>query len=358
AHPAKKENTQKIVPDKHSSFLMKPLPLYLTLLLIVPLFTLGYLAHQPKRANKDNTPLIPQSSNIQNACATIIREKDSSLIRPLLFVDVNDESIFIPVKKKIIDFIEQKKRAGVITTASVYLNDINTACHIEVNPDELYDPASIMKVSMMISYLKEAESNPALLKKRYLYEGNVNLTTTATIKDKTLEKGKSYTVEELLRCMIAYSDNEAFSLLARNIGKQTFRLLNEDFDIPMVTDNNNGPDHRPNFIANINSVSRFFRVLYNASYLDRTMSQYALKLLTQSTYKDGLLKGIDPSVKVAHKFGERMENGIAELHEFGIVYMKDRPYLLGVMTKGKDLKQLPEILSGISKITYDELKAK
>jgi beta-lactamase class A len=262
------------------------------------------------------------------------------------------------VKKNIIDFIEQKKRQGIISSASVYLNDINTACHIEVNPDELYDPASIMKVSMMISYLKQAESNPSLLKKKYLFEGSSQTSTVANIKDKSLEKGKSYSVEELLHYMIAYSDNEAFILLVKNTDKQAFKLLNEDFDIPMVTDNLNQPGRRPKFIANINSVSRFFRVLYNASYLNRSMSQYALKLLTQSTYKDGLLKGIDPSVKVAHKFGERIENGAAELHEFGIVYLKDRPYLLGVMTKGKDMKQLSEVLSGISKITYDELKSK
>ena len=158
--------------------------------------------------------------------------------------------------------------------------------------------------------------------------------------------------------MILYSDNQAFWLLANNIDNHKFEMLNNDLNIPLNISHVGKEGKQQNFIANVNSMSRFFRVLYSATYLNRKNSVYALKLLTQSTYKDGLLQGIDPHIKVAHKFGERNENGVAELHEFGIVYLKGEPYLLGVMTKGSDLKQLPNILSDISKIAYDEMMAR
>jgi hypothetical protein len=45
-----------------------------------------------------------------------------------------------------------------------------------------------------------------------------------------------------------------------------------------------------------------------------------------------------------------------EFHEFGIVYLKNRPYLLGVMTRGHQSDQLQAMVSDISKIVFDELK--
>jgi beta-lactamase class A len=351
-----KEPESKNEVSKRTIFLFKPVPLYFLILVFLPLFSIGYHFIKPEMTNstKYTKPEIQQNKSADNSSATIIRQDEGSLTRPLLFVDIKDEQIFTPSKKKILSFIEEKKKEGVITTASVYLNDLNTACHIEINPNELYDPASILKVSTLIIYLKKAESDPALLKKRYVFnESNENF--TANIKDKSLEKGKSYSVEELLQHMIAYSDNQAYFILARNVDFRSFDELNKELKIPVVSSNSNMVNST-NFVANVNSVSRFFRVLYSATYLNRKMSEYALNLLTQSTYKDGILKGIDPSVRVAHKFGERMDFGVAQLHEFGIVYLDNRPYLIGVMTKGRNLDKLREVVSSISKIAYEDLK--
>lgn len=211
-----------------------------------------------------------------------------------------------------------------------------------------------MKVSLMMSYLKKAESDPNILNKRYMFSQPSCKNFTANVKDKTLEVGKSYSVAELLEYMITYSDNEAFMILISNFNNFNFDVLNTELDIPKLTGDKFNLSNRKNFVANVNSISRFFRVLYSATYLNREMSQYALKLLTKSNYKNGILKGIDPSVTVAHKFGERVENGVSQLHEFGIVYLKNHPYVIGVMTKGKDLNQLPEVVSGVSGIAYKE----
>ena len=77
-------------------------------------------------------------------------------------------------------------------------------------------------------------------------------------------------------------------------------------------------------------------------------------------------RGIDPNVIIAHKFGERtlsylldgrVENLQTEFHEFGIVYLTNRPYLLGVMTRGNNSNQLQEVVGDISRIVYDDLRA-
>jgi hypothetical protein len=42
------------------------------------------------------------------------------------------------------------------------------------------------------------------------------------------------------------------------------------------------------------------------------------------------------------------------LHEFAIVYRGRHAYTLGIMTRGHDLKQLSDVLSGISDIVYKD----
>jgi beta-lactamase class A len=353
-----KESPQKKEKGKSRNVLLKPVPLYILVLILLPVFCTGYYFYHPNKIKPFAPQLISQESG-NDGCATIIRDGDSGLIRPLLLVEkLSDNEILIPAKNKIAEYINQKKNQGVISQASVYINYLNTAGHIEINPDELYDPASMMKVPMLIIILRQAEINPGYLKQRFVYNDSQKRSYDATIKDKIIEDGKSYSVEDLLYYMIVYSDNKAFWLLSDHIDNNNFTKLTEDFDIPLTTDNKNHDGKGQNFIANVNSMSRFFRVLYNSSYLSRRSSQYALNLLTKSNYKEGLLAGIDPKVKVAHKFGERVEGGVAELHEFGIVYLKNKPYVIGVMTKGPNLNQLPEIVSNISRIAFEEMKSK
>ena len=75
-----------------------------------------------------------------------------------------------------------------------------------------------------------------------------------------------------------------------------------------------------------------------------------MRLLTKCSYEKGLKQGIDSTTSIAHKFGERIIGVNSQLHEFGIVFVKGDPYLIGVMTKGSSLPKLTEIVAEISRI--------
>jgi hypothetical protein len=107
---------------------------------------------------------------------------------------------------------------------------------------------------------------------------------------------------------------------------------------------------------NVVQCSKFFRLLFNSNYLGREMSETGLDLMTHCDFKDGLLKGLDSTITVAHKFGERSGNGFKELHEGGIIYVDNHPYILCVMTRGNDYDKLSDIIGNISRITYSYLK--
>jgi hypothetical protein len=115
-----------------------------------------------------------------------------------------------------------------------------------------------------------------------------------------------------------------------------------------------------NFIDIINIIAGFFRVLYNATFLNAEYSNRALETLTHATFSDGLVAGIPKDVKIAHKFGERIERNskgelIVELHDCGIIYAPQTPYLLCVMTHGDSLETNATIIKEISSLVYDEV---
>lgn len=60
-------------------------------------------------------------------------------------------------------------------------------------------------------------------------------------------------------------------------------------------------------------------------------------------------------VEIAHKFGQRDVDGVGlkQLHDCGIVYHPDGPYLLCVMTRGFDYDILSNVIGEISKRTYN-----
>src|SRR6187549_2313828 len=133
--------------------------------------------------------------------------------------------------------------------------------------------------------------------------------------------------------MVQYSDNDATLLLSQNMNVGIYNQVFVDLDLPP-------PPTAGEYFISALDFSKFFRVLYNASYLSPEYSEFALKLLTQSTFSDGIRAGVDGNIKIAHKFGERVIGNKAQMHEFGIVFYDGSPYLLGVLTKGSNLKEL------------------
>jgi beta-lactamase class A len=112
------------------------------------------------------------------------------------------------------------------------------------------------------------------------------------------------------------------------------------------------------------TYSRFFRVLYNSSYLSHGVSEKSLELLSQTTFSKGLVSGLPADATVAHKFGERTTtDGISgavierELHDCGIVYLPGHPYFLCVMTRGSDFEKLERIIGTVSAMVWKSTNA-
>ena len=103
----------------------------------------------------------------------------------------------------------------------------------------------------------------------------------------------------------------------------------------------------------VREYAAFFRVLYNATYLSHTGSERALQYLTRSMFHNGLVAGVPQGTAVAHKFGEReMPGGLRQLHDCGVVYAPNHPYVLCVMTRGAQMDALKVAIQRVSAATY------
>lgn len=280
----------------------------------------------------------------------IKRMRGLEYIKPLLYVELKNESANLAsLKSKINDEIEKYKKAGVLQSASVFLRVYQHGSWMSINDTEMYLPGSLIKVAGLLTYLRMEEINPGTFNKRLSFTSPKEFIPNQTFNSKQIELGKSYTVKELLKYMIAYSDNNATYLLNKKVDNKVFLSLFKDLGLTV-------PDlNKPDFKMNVREYSIFLRVLYNSSYLSMEHSEFGAELLAQCDFTKGMVSGLPADVKIAHKFGEMGDATTRQLHESGIIYNKNTHYVLTVMTKGYDVNQLPPVISSITKLVNQEM---
>jgi beta-lactamase class A len=279
----------------------------------------------------------------------VVRESDFKLVKPLLLVNVGCESRELgPLKNAVSELIQSMKNEGRLTRAGVYFKELNTVRWTTVNDTELFYPGSLLKVALAIHILKLSESNPALLDKKIVYDHRVELKVTEA-PNNPLIPGKEYSVSELIDAAIADSNNDAVTLLFEVFDKKLYEEMFSEIgvSVPDITDTY--------YQFTATDFSKFFRILYNATYLNHDNSEYCMNLLLRCNFMKGITRDLPNSVKVAHKFGERYtaDAKLTQFHEAGVVYAGGKPYVISIMTEGLNHDQLMDCVARISKLVYD-----
>jgi beta-lactamase class A len=329
---------------------------------ISPLFPLIFLfagicffafALFSKAARKNN--LVPVV--VEQPCPqlTNYRMNDLQFAHPLVLSDDNTESADLQnLKMEITDLIESKKSTGEIETAAIYVSRLNDGHWFSINGSEGFNCGSLLKVPIMMTYLRESEKRQGYLETKLNLSPNVKV-PPQTFNEGNIVPGRSYTIKELIYYMVTKSDNYATLLLNQNISTEDYANLFSDIGLPRPDVTNR------NYTVTIQDYSKFLRVLYNGSYVGMDQAEMALKMMTQTTFREGMLKTLSPGVTVAHKFGEwgeEMPGALHQLHEAGIVYFENNPLLVTVMTKGRDVQRLPAVISHITQVVFERMEGK
>jgi beta-lactamase class A len=257
-----------------------------------------------------------------------------------------ENSQVVDLQNNINSYISQQEQAGALDDASVYFYELNGGQSLDINPSFEFVPASLLKVPLAMSIYQQAEENdPTLLKEKVLFAASEAAPAEEYFTAPTITASSTYTVEQLVDAMIINSDNNAALLLTHVIS--TADLEQSYSDLGLTSPSNTG------YTMTTGQYASFFRILYDATYLDHTDSEHLLDLLSQSVFTKGLVAGVPQGIVVAHKFGERgFDNSNPnQLHDCGIVYAK-QPYVVCIATQGQDYDTLAGVIANISKMIY------
>ena len=294
----------------------------------------------------------------RRACpSSSLRRREYACVRPTGSGSANYDALENDVRVR----LAREQGQGKLARAGIYFQRLSDGVAFGINDDATFAPASLLKLPVAFAILLLEEQSPGTLQEKLPYTPerarDLEMMTQIEVSDAGLQRGKTYTVEALLHAVITYSDNLSYYILVAYMNEDPDRaaVLKRTFRELGIKD----PGSVAEDAASVREYAGLFRLLYNTSYLDAATSEKLLAWLSESTYDKGIAAGTPSGIAVANKFGERvLPDGTRELHDCGIVYNGDEPYVLCVMTKGRDFAALREVVSDISDTIYSAVTSR
>lgn len=301
--------------------------------------------------------MLPHTAQLKASQAS--REGGYAFVNPLLTCDINEDQPnpdFSELEKAIQLEVTALKNKGDVTRMSVYFRDMNYGTWTGVNVDDTFIPASLMKVPLLVAYLRQSQQSPAVLLQKYSLPAGVDANQDENFKPTTPLVPGTYSVNQLLEAMIVGSDNNAANILNTHVSTTTIDDVYNAIGLP--------PGGETNENMSPKQYMALFRILYNATYLWRGKSQTAFDLMSKSEFTQGIVAGT-PSRTVAHKFGERsvllkdssgkLTLSKRELHDCGVVYYPQNPYGLCIMTEGVNFTAMAGAIADVASVVYKQV---
>jgi beta-lactamase class A len=230
-----------------------------------------------------------------------------------------------------------KDRPGKI---SVYVKDLNSGKTLELGSDNVYAAASTIKLPLVL-YLYELAA-----------EGKIDLNATLTYTQEYYTRGTGilqgepfggrYTLRELSRLSIEYSDNVAWKMLLDFIDHDGLTAFEKSLGAS-ATGKIDGL-----YITTPRDMGRYLEELLAFSKKYPDYGNELLYFMEHSIFKEGIPQDLPDGTIVAHKMGALDD----KFHDVGIVFGK-RPYIITIFTRdGWEAVSL-QTLADISRMVYD-----
>jgi len=238
---------------------------------------------------------------------------------------------------------------GVLAVA---VKDLTSQEEFFLNPDEVMPQASSIKIAVLAELYLQAQQDKLKLTDEYVVRkedlvpgSDIMLGLTAGVTRLTLR--------DLATMMVAVSDNSATNVLIDRLGLENVNSMLESQGLHAtrlrrkMMDLKAASEGREN-VSTPREMMTLLEKIYRAQLLNKEMTDDLLKVL--STHKESaLLQGLPDDAVAASKPGE-LE---AVRNDSGIVFVKNRPYILCVMTAYlKDEKEGSATIRKISALAY------
>ncbi|TAL18640.1 hypothetical protein EPN96_00595 [bacterium] len=325
--------------------------LLLVIIVIAAAFGVG-LAIGYKAGPSKNTAVEEGSS---------VRKGSAALTHPLIECDVGEN----PAQKREIAYFKSEldlltrnleARLGVSKVA-VYFRDLHNGPWVGSKQDLALASPLRYKLALSLACLKEGEKNLTFFDRKITYTGKESSYDDFWPLPRGFRmKPGEYTVGDLVERALENNDPVAADILDEYVDKKLLESVFTDLSIssgdPFVSEVAMTPE----------ILSRFFRLLYNASYLTKKMSETTLTIMSENIYKDALVAGAPRGTTVSHNFSinrtkEDDDNSdLWQVYDAGIIYYPGFPYVLAVMTQGSDPKTQIKAIAEVSGFIYGKVE--
>lgn len=245
--------------------------------------------------------------------------------------------------------IEQVSAPYGETVSVTYLPVGSPAGIVSVNGATQHASASMIKLVVLAALLDKVAAGEINLAAQVEVKASDIVSGTGTVQD---DGPGTYELQELVRRMIADSDNTATNVIVDLIGMDA---VNEEASKLGLTGTvmarkmmdvvaaDQGMRNR----MTSDDAATVLNLIATGKLVNEQMSELAMSFLLQQTINAGLTDAIPAGVQVAHKTGELNQ---AE-HDGGVV-LAAHPYVLVVMTEGIDNYLGVSVIADVSRAVY------
>lgn len=263
------------------------------------------------------------------------------------------------------DLLWEQLRVSIVNVESqvngvlgVAILDLASGRELLLHPDEIFPQASSIKIAVLAElYHQDAQSSAGLQGKARLMD-LYKVRSEDIVADSAIMAGLTpgvtqLTNRDLATMMVAVSDNSATNVLIDRLGMDSVRRLMESLGFKntqlrrKMMDLKAATEGREN-ISTPREMMHFLGALYQGKVISPTLQDDFFSVL--ATPKDSWLPvDLPPEVRIANKPGSL--EGVR--NDSGIVFVKNRPYVICVMTTFLSSERAGEMaISRISASAY------
>ena len=240
----------------------------------------------------------------------------------------------------------------------VAILDLNSGEQLLVRPDEIFPQASSIKIAVLAELYRQAQqsahgaSGKATLKDRYVVRA-ADIVPDSAILGGLTPGVSSLTNRDLATIMVAVSDNSATNILIDRVGMDNVLDLTKSLGLAhtqlrrKMMDLQAAAQGREN-ISTPREMMQLLQQLYQGKVIGAPLLDDFFNVL--ATSKDSWIpRELPADLKIADKPGEL--EGVR--NDSGIVFLKNRPYVICVMTTYLANERAgEEAITRISRLAY------
>jgi beta-lactamase class A len=254
------------------------------------------------------------------------------------------EDTYVSLQQSLENFAQSHN--GVI---GVSFTDLTTNHHIGVQDDIRINPASVIKVPVMVEVFRQVlDGRISLQDKLEMKRSDVMGGSGFLFRQKV---GSSYTIRYLTEIMITHSDNTATKLLIDHLGAARINKTMRDLGLKdtVIGTSNLLRAEGLNY-SSPRDMNMLLTQIYRGSILDADRCHEMVDIMSRQHHKWGIPKYLPGTLRIANKTGTL--NYVK--NDSGIVFFEGRPYVLSVFTTKKEAKAFGKTwIPQVSRIVYD-----